>query len=211
MTLTGGAQRLKRKGRRRRPVVVEPEFAVNEKIRSPKVLVVDDEKTKIGLMLTRDALALAKEKGLDLVEVSPNSDPPVARIMDYGKFAYMQQKRNRDSKKKQAQTQLKEIKLRTKTEEHDLQTKLKKAKEFLTKGDRVKVHVVYRGREMAHPELGRTMMERVIKELEEIGAPMDRATMQGRALITVIAPSSMKSSSDKPKVDIKQEQKPEKT
>ncbi len=200
---------MKRRGRRRRPVVVEPEFAVNEKIRNPKVLVVDDEKNKIGLMLTRDAIALAKEKGLDLVEVSPNSDPPVARIMDYGKFSYTQQKRTRDSKKKQTQTQLKEIKLRVKTEEHDLQTKLKKAKEFLAKGDRVKIHVVYRGREMAHPELGRKMLEKVIAELEEFGAPMDRASMQGRALITVIAPSSQKSSADKPKSDTKE--KPAKT
>jgi len=140
--------------------------------------------------MTRDALEKARDAGLDLVEVSPNADPPVARIMDYGKYLYTQQKKKRDSKKKQAAQQLKEIKLRIKTEQHDLQTKLKKAKEFLEKGDRVKIHVRYRGREMAHPELGQDMLKKVVNELEPWGTPMDPGQMQGRNLITVIAPYS---------------------
>jgi len=152
--------------------------------------VIDDEGNKIGVMLTRDAVDLAREKGLDLVEVASKADPPVTRIMDYGKYLYTQQKRQRDAKKKQAAQQVKEIKLRTKTEDHDLNTKLKKAREFLEKGDRVKVRVMYRGREMAHPELGRTMMEKVISLLEPYGSPMDQGEMQGRSLLTVIAPYS---------------------
>lgn len=163
---------------------------MNERIRSNRVLVIDDEGTKRGIMMTRDAIDLAKEKGLDLVEVAPQADPPVARILDYGKYLYTQQKRNRDARKKQSQHQLKEIKLRTKTEKHDLQTKLKKAREFLENEDRVKIHIRYRGREMAHPELGREMLNRVIKELENLGSPLDRGEMQGRSLVTVIAPYS---------------------
>lgn len=163
---------------------------MNEKIRAPRVLVIDNEGNKLGVMMTRDAISLANDRGLDLVEVAPKADPPVARVLDYGKYLYDQKKKQRDSKKKQAQQQLKEIKLRTKTEDHDLQTKLKKGKEFLEKGDRVKIRIMYRGREMAHPELGKDVLERVVNELEPYGAPMDRATMQGRNLITVIAPYS---------------------
>ncbi len=167
---------------------------------------IDDEGAKIGIMMTRDAIALAKERGLDLVEVAPQADPPVTRIMDYGKYLYVQQKRVRDARKKQVTTQLKEIKLRTKTEEHDLQTKLKKAKEFLNKGDRVKIRVVYRGREMAHPELGRKMLERVISELEPFGAPMDRGEMQGRSLIGMIAPYTKEQLAKRQKVTKKDDQ-----
>ena len=152
------------------------------------MLVIDETGNKIGIMMTRDAVTMARERGLDLVEVASQADPPVARILDFGKYQYTQQKRQRDAKKKQVAQQVKEIKFRTKTEDHDLQTKLKKAKEFLDDGDRVKIHVVYRGREMAHPELGRKMLEKVIAGLTDWGAPLEDGSMQGRALITVIAP-----------------------
>lgn len=152
------------------------------------MLVIDETGTKVGVMMTRDAITMARERGFDLVEVASNADPPVARVLDFGKYQYTQQKRSRDAKKKQAAQQVKEVKFRTKTEDHDLQTKLKKAKEFLEDGDRVKIHVVYRGREMAHPELGRQMLEKVIAGLADHGAPLEVGSMQGRALITVIAP-----------------------
>jgi translation initiation factor IF-3 len=168
--------------------IAQQELAVNERIRAFKVLVIDEEGKKIGLMITRDALELARSKGLDLVEVAPQADPPVARIMDFGKYLYTQQKRQRDAKKKQAAQQIKEIKLRTKTEEHDLQTKLKKIKEFLLDGDRVKIRVVYRGREMAHPELGHAVLHRILEELEDYGAQVDQSEMQGKSLLTMIAP-----------------------
>lgn len=172
---------------------------MNERIRSLRVLVISDDGGKIGVMMTKDAIALAREKSLDLVEVAPLGDPPVARIMDFGKYLYTQQKRSRDARKKQASQNLKEIKLRIKTDKHDLETKVKKAKEFLEKGDRVKIHVMYRGREMAHPELGRVMLERVIKELEEYGAPLDKGEMLGRNLITLIAPVAKAAAAPKPK------------
>lgn len=179
--------------------ITQSDLFVNEKIKALKILVIDDEGRKIGVMMTRDALNLAQEKGLDLVEVAPTADPPVTRIMDYGKFIYTQQKRNRDAKKKQAAQQVREIKLRTKTEDHDLQTKLKKAREFLEKGDRVKIRVVYKGREMAHPELGRNMADKVVKELEPLGAPLDKGEMMGRNLIVVITPHPKSQAPKKPK------------
>ncbi len=193
-------------GKKGKPTAApEQEFAVNEKIRAPRVLVIDDEKNKIGVMMTRDAITLAHEKGLDLVEVAPGGDPPVARIMDYGRFIYGQQKKNREAKKKQSQQQMKEIKLRTKTERHDLETKLKKAREFLEKGDRVKVHVVYRGREMVHPEIGRKMLQTVLQELEDLGLPMDNGEMQGRNLICVVAPLTKEQQAKKVKQDKQKE------
>jgi translation initiation factor IF-3 len=170
--------------------ITQPELAINERIRAFKVLVIDDEGKKVGVMVTRDAIELARSRGLDLVEVAPLADPPVTRVMDYGKFIYTQQKRSRDAKKKQAATTVKEIKLRTKTEEHDLQTKLRKIIEFLQEGDRVKIRIVYRGREMAHPELGNHVLSRILEEVEPYGAPVDKSEMQGKSLIAMIAPYS---------------------
>jgi len=163
---------------------------VNERIRVLKVLVIDDEGKKVGLMMTRDAIDLARGKGLDLVEVAPEADPPVTRIMDYGKHLYTQQKRDREARKKQVQQRLKEVKLRIKTEENDIQTKLKHIRQFLGEQDKVKLTVMYRGREMAHPELGRQLLERVLKELEELGAPEYMPKLEGRNLTTVLNPYS---------------------
>ncbi|MFO8058152.1 MAG: translation initiation factor IF-3 [bacterium] len=192
-------------------VIAQQDFSVNERIRASRVLVIDDEGNKLGVMMTRDAISLAKDKGLDLVEVAPKADPPVTRVLDYGKYLYDQKKKQRDSKKKQAQQQLKEIKLRTKTEDHDLYTKLKKAKEFLEKGDRVKIRIMYRGREMAHPELGKDVLERVVNELEPFGEPMEKATMQGRNLITVIAPYSKSQLKKREKEQQRQKEEQERT
>ena len=163
---------------------------VNERIRVLKVLVIDDEGKKVGLMMTRDAIDLARGKGLDLVEVAPDGDPPVTRIMDYGKHLYTQQKRDREARKKQVQQRLKEVKLRIKTEENDIQTKLKHIRQFLGEQDKVKLTVMYRGREMAHPELGRQLLERVLKELEELGVPEFMPKLEGRNLTTVLNPYS---------------------
>ena len=173
------------------------------------MLVIDETGNKIGIMMTRDAVAMARERGLDLVEVASAADPPVARILDFGKYQYTQQKRQRDAKKKQVAQQVKEVKFRTKTEDHDLQTKLKKAKEFLDEGDRVKIHVVYRGREMAHPELGRKMLDKVIAGLADWGAPLEDGSMMGRALITVIAPHPKGNMKKRPEA-AKEEPAPEK-
>ncbi len=155
-----------------------------------RVLVIDDIGTKIGLMVTRDAIQLASEKNLDLVEVAPNADPPVCKIMDYGKHKYQKQKRDRDAKKKVGRSQIKEVKLRIKTEQHDIDTKLRHLKKFLDHGDKVKLVIMFRGREMVHQDLGRALIKRLLVEFEHLGSPIDPPKMEGRNLSVIIAPLS---------------------
>jgi len=157
------------------------------------VLVIDDNGNKIGIMLTKDAIKLAEEKGLDLVEVGGSADPPVTKIMDYGKFIYQKHKQEKESRKKSKSTgqkSIKEIKFGIKTEEHDRQTKMRHIKEFLEDGHKTKIVVMYRGREMAHPELGRELLQRIIQELAPFGAVEYIPKQEGRNLVTVVAPHS---------------------
>lgn len=139
-------------------------------------------------MATADALRHAQEKGLDLVEVSPNADPPVCRIMDFGKFKYQQQKRQQEAKKKQTVIQIKEVKFRPKTDEHDYQTKLKHIKRFLEDGDRVKATVFFRGREIVHKDRGQNMLDRVVEDLREIAKMEQAAQFEGRTMNIMLAP-----------------------
>lgn len=134
------------------------------------------------------ALIAAEEQGLDLVEVSPNADPPVCRIMDYGKYKYQQSKRAAEAKKKQVRVDVKEVKLRPKTDEHDYQFKVKNAKRFLAEGNKVKVTIMFRGREVTHPEFGRRILERVVKDCEELGQAESHPNMAGRFMSMVIGP-----------------------
>ncbi len=150
--------------------------------------VVDDEGTQLGIMATSEALALAQGKGLDLVEVSPNADPPVCRIMDYGKFKYEQQKRQQEAKKKQTIIQIKEVKFRPKTDEHDYQTKLKHIRRFLEDGDRCKVAVFFRGREIVHKDRGQTMLDRVVTDTADIAKVESPALAEGRTLVMMLTP-----------------------
>jgi len=155
------------------------------------VLVIDEKGEKIGVMLTRDAIKLAEEKELDLVEVGANADPPVAKIMDYGKFMYQKQKMEKESRKKSAsQKPPKEIKIRVKTDEHDLQTKIRHIRRFLDQGNKAKVIIIYRGREMVHPELGRELLQRVIEEVSDLGHPEFIPKQEGYNLVTILAPLS---------------------
>lgn len=145
----------------------------------------------MGIMPLREALKKAEEWGLDLVEVAPNANPPVCRIMDYGKFKYIQSKKAQEAKKKQhAATQIKEIKLRPSTDEHDLQIKLKKIKEFLGDGHKTKVRIIFRGRELAHKEVGENLMQRILEELREIGKPDYQPKFEGRQIVVMISPHS---------------------
>ncbi|MBI5520912.1 MAG: translation initiation factor IF-3 [Desulfovibrio sp.] len=160
----------------------------NERIRIPQVRVVDDEGTQLGIMATSEALAMAQNKGLDLVEVSPNADPPVCRIMDYGKFKYEQQKRQQEAKKKQTVIQIKEVKFRPKTDEHDYQTKLKHIRRFLEDGDRCKVAVFFRGREIVHKDRGQTMLDRVVVDTADIAKVESPALAEGRTLVMMLTP-----------------------
>ena len=150
--------------------------------------VVDDEGTQLGIMATSEALAMAQSKGYDLVEVSPNADPPVCRIMDYGKFKYEQQKRQQEAKKKQTVIQVKEVKFRPKTDEHDYQTKLKHIRRFLEDGDRCKVAVFFRGREIVHKDRGQAMLDRVVVDTQDIAKLEQAALAEGRTLVMMLTP-----------------------
>ena len=141
------------------------ELSINEEIRAREVRVVSDTNEQLGVMTLHEAIRLSEEKGLDLVEVAPNGKPPVCRIMNYGKYRYEQQKRDKEAKKKQKVFQLKEVKLRPNIEDHDFYVKLKNAQRFLADGNKVKVTIMFRGREMTHPELGGEVLERFAKEL----------------------------------------------
>jgi translation initiation factor IF-3 len=150
--------------------------------------VIDDGGEALGILSVPEALAAAAARGLDLVEVSPNAEPPVCRIMDYGKYKYQASKRTAEAKKKSAKVEVKEVKMRPKTEEHDFQVKLRNARRFLESGNRVKVTVMFRGREVTHPEFGQKLMERMAQEVQEIGQVEMAPRMAGRFMTMVVAP-----------------------
>jgi translation initiation factor IF-3 len=157
-------------------------------IRAREVRVIGQEGGQLGVMVVQEALRLAEEQGLDLVEVAPEAKPPVCRIMDYGKYRYQQSKRLQQAKKKQKVISVKEIKLRPKTEEHDYQFKTQHVRRFLQDGHKTKVTVVFRGREIAHAELGRQMLERVATDMEDIGAVEQMPQQEGRNMTMVLMP-----------------------
>ncbi|MCK4774401.1 MAG: translation initiation factor IF-3 [Candidatus Krumholzibacteria bacterium] len=159
-------------------------------IRVPEVRVINSDGEQLGVMPTDKAREIADEQGLDLVEVSPTAAPPVCRITDYGKFKYEKAKRNRQSKKKQHTIQVKEIKLRPKTEEHDYQFKKRHAEEFLEKGHKLKVTLMFRGREMDHKELGARMLKRLENDLEVLGFVERPAKFEGRFMVMYMSPHS---------------------
>jgi translation initiation factor IF-3 len=157
-------------------------------IRIREVRVIDDQGEQLGVMPTAEAFALAQEKGLDLVEVAPTAVPPVCRILDYGQYKYELQKREREQKKKQKSQTFKEIRLRVKIDVNDLRTKTRRAAEFLEDGDRVKVNVQFRGREMTHPQLGRDLLTKASEILAEHGTIERQPLMEGRNMYIVMAP-----------------------
>jgi translation initiation factor IF-3 len=169
-----------------------PEVRVNERIRVPQVRVIGDDGEQVGVLAVRDALTLAQSKGLDLVEVSPTARPPVCRIMDYGKFKYEQNRRARKAKKKQHQMQLKEIKMRPKIEGHDYDFKVQHARAFLEGRDKVKFTVTFRGREMAHQEIGYKLIQKAIADLAELASVESPPKSEGRTLTAVLMPKPPK-------------------
>ena len=156
----------------------------------PQVRVVGEDGEQVGILPTEEALAMAEEKGLDLVEVAANARPPVCRIMDYGKYKYQASKRAQKAKKKQHVTHLKEVKLRPKIEEHDYQFKLRNALRFLDGRDKVKVTIQFRGREMAHIDIGRRLMDRFVKDVGGGAAVEVAPKMEGRTLSLVLSPKA---------------------
>lgn len=162
---------------------------VNRRIRIPQVRVIDDSGEQLGVLPTSEALAMAEERGLDLVEVSPKARPPVCKIMDYGKYMYQMNKRAKEAKKRQHLTVVKEIKMRPKIEPHDYDFKVRHAREFIEDGDKVKVTVIFRGRELAHKDRGRRLMERAIDDLSDVANVEVGIRSEGRSLVMVLAPS----------------------
>ncbi len=173
----------------RRCVISKDKTNINTAIRAREVRVVDEEGGQFGVMDLESALAAAEERGLDLVEVSPNADPPVCRIMDYGKYKYQQSKRAAEAKKKQVRVEIKEVKMRPKTEEHDFQFKLKNARRFLEAGNKVKFTIMFRGREVTHPEFGRKLLARLVEEVADLGQAESHPNMTGRFMSMVVAPT----------------------
>lgn len=160
----------------------------NELIHAREVRVIGAEGEQLGILQRNEAIAMAREIGCDLVEVSSNATPPVCRIMDYGKFKYEQQKKKQDAKKRQAVVQVKEIKVRPKTDEHDYETKLKHIRSFLEDGDRCKVTVFFRGREIVHKDRGIEILERIVKDLEDVGKVEQEPRAEGRTLQMLVVP-----------------------
>jgi len=165
---------------------------VNRMIRVPEVRVVGVDGGQVGVLPTPEALRMAEDAGLDLVEISPNAEPPVCRIMDYGKYKYQLNKKAHEAKKKQTVIHIKEVKFRTRTEEHDFQFKLRNIRKFIEHGDKVKIAVYYRGREMAHPELGMAMLTKVTEAVKDIAVVEQPAKLEGKRLGMMVGPSSQK-------------------
>ncbi len=164
------------------------ETRVNERIRAREVLVIDEDGTKLGVMSTREALNIAREKGLDLVEVSPNANPPVCRIMDYGKYKYQMQKKMHEAKKKQKTVEVKTVKVRPRTDEHDMQVRIKQARKFLEKGNKVKAVVMFRGREQAHVDIGEAQLMKIYEAVKDIAEIEKKPKKEGRDMIMILAP-----------------------
>jgi translation initiation factor IF-3 len=169
---------------------IERELRVNERIRISPIRVVDEDGEMLGVMDTERARALARERGLDLVEVAANTRPPVCRIMDFGKYKYEQSKKDRKARSKQHQQQLKEVKLRPKIEKHDLEVKVRHAHRFLSERHKVKLTMNFRGREVTHSEIGREILFRVAAELDDVATVESPPRMEGRFMIMLLSPKA---------------------
>ncbi len=161
---------------------------VNEEIRVPQVQLIDQDGANRGELPTREALAIAQEAGLDLVEVAPNASPPVCKILDYGKFKYESQKKAAEARKKQRTIEVKEIKMRPMIDDHDYDVKMRSIRRFFEEGDKVKVTLRFRGREMAHQDLGLKLLDRVRSELSELSKVEQEPKLEGRQMVMVLAP-----------------------
>ncbi len=164
-------------------------YRMNHQIRASQVRLIDADGVHVGVVPLPEALSAAHANNLDLVEVSPNADPPVARIMDYGKFMYQQAKREREARKAQKQIEVKEIRLRPKTTEHHKSFKIRDARGWLEEGMKVKVRIRFRGREISYPEIAREQLQEIVDELSDIAVVEQRPNMEGRTMLMVLAPA----------------------
>lgn len=177
---------------KRRSFIASNEPRINEQIRLSPVRLIDTDGAQLGVVPVEEAMSSAREKGLDLVEVAPNARPPVCRIMDYGRYKYEQAKAEREAKKKQHVTQMKEIKMRPNIEEHDFEFKTRHIKRFLKERDKVKVTIMFRGREMAHTENGREVLDDVVEEIGDLAIVEQHVRLEGRNMFLILAPNSKK-------------------
>ncbi|MDB5478602.1 MAG: translation initiation factor [Alphaproteobacteria bacterium] len=177
------------------------ENRINEQIRVPKVRAIDADGEMLGVLNTRDAIEKARDAGLDLVEISPNAEPPVCKIMDYGKFRYQQQKKKAEARKKQKIIEIKELKLRPSIDDHDLEVKMRAAIRFLDEGDKVKFTLRFRGREMAHQEIGMRLLARVRATLLDKIRVEQEPKFEGNQVIMVVAPAPAAAKTAAPKTD----------
>ncbi len=171
---------------------IAKDMIVNDRIRANEVRLIGKDGEQIGVIQTKEAIRLAEESSLDLVLVSPNAKPPVARIMDYGKYRYEQQKKEREARKNQKIVNVKEIRLSPTIDDHDFDTKLRNARKFIEKGDKVKVSIRFRGRAITHKEIGRVVLERMAEAASDISVVESKAKMDGRSMFLMLAPKSEK-------------------
>ena len=161
---------------------------INERIRFPKIRTIDTDGAQLGILTPSEALRMAQDKGLDLVLVSDKADPPVCKIIDYGKHKYEIEKKQKEAKKKQHSAEVKEVKMRYKIEEHDYQVRLKNASRFLKSGDKVKATVMFRGREIQHSNLAEVLLQRMAKDLEEVAEVQQWPKREGRSIMMLLSP-----------------------
>jgi translation initiation factor IF-3 len=173
---------------------------INRRIRVPFVRLIDEEGNQVGVISTQEALGMAEDRGLDLVEVAPNSDPPVCRLMDYGKFLYEQNKKAREARKNQKIVEVKEVQIKPVTDTHDIQVKSNRAREFLADGHKVRFNMRFRGRQLAHQDIGVKMLEDIAEALRDVAVVEVRPTSEGRSITMIVAPQPSRSA-PKPKAE----------
>ena len=173
-------------------IALDKELRINGEIDAPQVRLIGEDGVQLGIVSLREAILKAEDAELDLVEIAPQAQPPVCKIMDYGKFKYQEQKKQHEAKLKQKQIQVKEIKFRPRTDEADYQVKLRNLTRFLTEGDKTKVTLRFRGREMAHQEFGVQLLKRIEEDLMEYGSVEQFPKLEGRQMVMVLAPKKRK-------------------
>lgn len=174
------------------PKPAPPEPRTNEKIRVPEVRLIDENGAQIGVVKTSEAIAMAREREIDLVEVAAQASPPVARLMDFGRYKYEQSKKDREAKKHQVNVQLREVRMKPKIDEHDIDFKTRTAAKLLKGGDKVKITVMFRGREITHPQIGKSLLDRVSASLDSIAMVEKDAQLEGRHMTMILAPDKKK-------------------
>ena len=169
-----------------------PEPRINERVRVPEVRLIDEEGRQVGIVRTAEAIVMARQRNVDLVEVAAQASPPVARLMDFGRYKYEQAKKEREAKKHQVTMELREIRMKAKIDDHDIDFKTRTAQKLLLRGDKVKVSVMFRGREIVHPQIGKNLLDRVLKSLEDVSAVEKDSSLEGRHMTMILVPDKKK-------------------